>query len=69
MIAGRVTSEAEVFAELDRAGFVRTNVYTFTGQYWRHTPTMRNLLVPKSLDGHYPDWMVADIRELMKKAI
>lgn len=66
MIASRVVREAEVVESLKKAGFTKTTKTTATGTYWR-SKAGRHLLVPESVQGFYPDWLLNDINERLHK--
>ena len=61
MIAPKVLTEDDVQQALRERGFVPTDATTATGRYWRHKFLQQHVLVPKSLDGFYPDWMLYDL--------
>jgi len=61
MIAPRVLTEDDVYAALDERGFEVTIHTTETGTYWKNPMSGRHLLVPRSVEGFYPDWMLYDL--------
>lgn len=65
MISSRVRSAREVYASLKSQGFERTTHKTATGTFWKHAATGKHLLVPKSVQGFYPDWLLEDLLERM----
>ena len=67
MIASRVAKESEVRALLRERGFQPTQEKTKTGTFWRHTATGKHLLVPFSVQGFYPDWLLHDLHEQIKR--
>jgi hypothetical protein len=70
MTSPQGTSEAELAAER-RTGFEPTDRYTDTGRFWRKKGSRRkpvpHLLVPKSINGLYPDWVIADLRRRIRQ--
>ena len=58
MIAQRVSTKAEVHEILKGMEFSKTEHSTATGTFWRHRKTKRHLLVPFSVQGYYPDWLL-----------
>jgi hypothetical protein len=65
MIATRVLSEAQIFAELRRLGFEPTGRKTATGEFWLHKTTKRHLQVPFSIQGFFPDWLIWEFEAKM----
>jgi len=61
MIAQRVATVGDVEDALLGKGFEPTEHYTATGRYWKHSGTGRHLLIPQSVQGYYPDWMLQDL--------
>lgn len=67
MIAARVASEAEVEARLRALGFEPTTWTTDTGTFWRSKSTGKHILVPFSVQGFYPNWLLGDLVEIIGK--
>ena len=65
MIASKVVSDREVFSALKASGFERTSNRTATGTFWKHTKTGKHLLVPKSVQKFYPDWLLYELSSRM----
>lgn len=63
MIAPRVLSEEELQAELKKRGFEPTDETTATGRFWKNKANNKHVLVPTSIDGFYPTWLLADLDE------
>lgn len=56
-----VPTEKQVQALLRKAGFEPTENHTATGTYWRCAETGKHVQVPFSVEGYYPDWLLADL--------
>ena len=63
MIASRVVSEEELQTALRELGFKLTEESTNTGVFWRHCDSGKHVLVPNSVQGFYPNWLLEDITE------
>ena len=61
MITSRVTPFRRVAQSLRAGGFERTNHTTQTGTFWKHTRTGKHLLVPKAVQGYYPNEIIYDL--------
>ncbi len=61
MIAPKVATKQEVENVLRERDFDPTTLTTATGRFWRHKVTSRHVLVPDSIDGYYPDWLLYDL--------
>ena len=61
MITQRVTSEAELREVLGAQGLSETDERTKTGTFWVHEETRQHLLVPFSVQGFYPDWLLGEL--------
>jgi hypothetical protein len=48
---------------LTECDYVRTDTVTDTGRFWGHQRVHRHILVPHSLGGSYPDWMLQDLAQ------
>lgn len=62
-----VVSEDKLQQVLRARGFEPTEVSTATGRFWRSTETKKHILVPDSVQGFYPDWLLADLEEITGK--
>lgn len=67
MIASRVVSEDDVHKRLAASGFEATGNRVATGEYWRSKSTGKHLLVPDSVQGFYPDWLLKDLEARIGK--
>jgi hypothetical protein len=67
MIASAVVSAAQVEARLQALGFEPTKERTATGVFWCRKSDGRHLLIPDSVQGFYPDWMLADLEKEIGK--
>ena len=61
MSPAKVLSQKDVEQHLADRGFVPTEDKTSTATAWVNASTGRHLLVPFSLQGYYPDWMLYDL--------
>lgn len=61
MIAPKVLTEGDLEQVLRDRGFRPTTFKTATGRYWCDAQGLRHVLVPDSLDGYYPDWMLYEL--------
>lgn len=61
MISSKVTSERELHQSLKTIGFERTQHKTDTGTFW--VKDGNHILIPKSVQGFYPDWLLTEIHE------
>jgi len=57
MTSAIVPSEESIMDRLRELGFTETDRKTETGRFWKHDESGSHILVPKSLDGLYPDWL------------
>lgn len=62
-----VATERQIYALLRDAGYEQTEQRTATGTFWRSTETGRHVQVPDSLKGCYPDWLLADLVDIIGK--
>jgi hypothetical protein len=67
MIASRVVSEQELLESLAKQGFEITTERTDTGTFWRHAASRNHILVPESVQGFYPDWLLWDIHDQIRR--
>lgn len=62
-----VPTEKQVQALLRQAGFEPTEHRTATGVYWKSAETGKHVQVPDSVEGFYPDWLLADLVGIIGK--
>ena len=62
-----VVSEENLQAILRARGFEPTEERTATGRFWRSAETKKHVLVPDSVQGFYPDWLLSDLEEITGK--
>lgn len=68
MSFARVVSERQLIERLKALGFSPTGRKTGTGEYWKvDRDGNRHVLVPFSIQGHYPDWMLQDLEMVIGK--
>ena len=59
MVAGSVLSESDVHQHLKNLGFKKTEHTTATTTVWENDGD--HILLPESIDGFYPNWLIADL--------
>jgi hypothetical protein len=62
-----VVSEEQLKQILGKRGFEPTDERTATGRFWRSRDTGKHVLVPDSVQGFYPDWLLADLEGITGK--
>lgn len=62
-----VPTERQIHALLRKAGFEPTEKRTATGTYWRSIETGKHVQVPDAIEGHYTDWLLADLVGIIGK--
>jgi len=66
MSADRVVTEEQVIERLRALGFTPTTVTTNTGTFWKAKGD-GHVLVPFSIQGMYPDWLLSDLEFVIGK--
>lgn len=68
MSFSRVVSEKQLIERLKALGFSPTGIKTGTGEFWKaKRDGNTHVLVPFSIQGHYPDWMLEDLEKVIGK--
>jgi hypothetical protein len=67
MIASRVPSEKDLHDLLLERGFEQTDETTNTGRFWKNKASGLHVLVPSSVQGFYPSWLLEDLEEHVGK--
>lgn len=62
----RVLAAEEWERQLVAAGYIKTETTTETGTFWK-APNGRHVLVPHPYDGMYPEFILTDLRRIMKE--
>ncbi len=62
MSAHRVTTQAEIEAQLKTLGLQPTEVRTETGRFWKSTRTGRHVQVPDPYEGMYPNFILDTLK-------
>ena len=65
MIASRVVSQEEVYSYLTTLGWFETNTIYHSGVFWENKKTKQRVLIPHSVQGFYPDWLLSDIKKVI----
>lgn len=62
-----VVSEETVHQRLKDLGYESSEHKTDTGILWKHKETGKYIQVPYALDGFYPDFILADLEDIIGK--